>query len=177
METLLQTPRTLMDVYDLLPEGTLAELIDNRLFMSPAPTFQHQKLLKKIAKKLDSIVEDTDRGTVIIAPFDVKLDAVQNVVQPDILVILKSNPNQVNKDGKYFGVPDLIVEVLSEGNKDHDLVVKKNLYEKFGVQEYFVVDPQTRLCIGFTLASKQYEKSFEAIGKLSSALLKADFLF
>ena len=177
METLIHPPRTMMEVFDMLPEGTLAELIDNRLYMSPTPIFQHQKITKEITKQLDKIIEETGKGTVIISPFDVKLDSSRNAVQPDIVVILKTNPNQINKEGKYFGVPDLLVEILSPGNKDHDLITKKDLYEKFGVKEYWVIDPETKLALGFALKENRYEKISEQIGKIQSTLLNADFSF
>ena len=176
METLLQPPRTLMEVFDMLPEDTHAELIDNRLYMSPAPTSFHQKILFAIAKTLAGHVEGRHNGEVIIAPFDVKLDKSRNAVQPDITVILKSNPNQI-VEGRYSGVPDLVVEILSPGNKDHDLIVKKDLYEKFGVQEYWIVDPETKLAMGFSLQEKQYRKIGEAIGSIYSPLLQAGFEF
>jgi len=59
--------RTMMEVFDMLPEGTLAELIDNRLYMSPAPFFNHQKTVKVICRQLDILIEDSGRGTVILA--------------------------------------------------------------------------------------------------------------
>ena len=176
METMIHPPRTLMEVFDLLPEGTLAELIDNKLYMSPAPLFNHHRITKSISKELDKIIEDTGKGLVIYAPFDVKLDKTRNAVQPDITVILKSNPNQI-VDGRYVGVPDLIVEILSEGNKDHDLITKKDLYEKFGVKEYWIVDPETRLALGFSLHKSRYQKIVESIGSIESPLLKAGFNF
>lgn len=176
METLLSPPRTMMEVFEMLPEGTLAELINNRLYMSPAPFFNHQKTLKNLTKELDKLIEETKKGTVIIAPFDVKLDESKSAVQPDIVVILKNNPNQI-KDGRYSGVPDLLVEILSPGNKDHDLITKKDLYEKVGVKEYWVVDPDTRLALVFSLNESQYTKTSESIGKIQSTLLRAHFEF
>jgi Uma2 family endonuclease len=175
--TIESPPRTMMEVYEMLPEGTLAELIDNQLYMSPAPNFPHQLIAKTILKKLDKIVEDTDLGTVIISPFDVKLDKTRNAVQPDLVVILKRNPNQVGEKGPYHGIPDLLVEVLSDGNKDHDLITKKDLYEKFGVKEYWVIDPETKLAIGFALSGDSYKKISDEIGKIKSPLLNAEFLF
>ena len=176
METLLHPPRTMMEVFDMLPEGTLAELTDNRLYMSPAPFFNHQKTVKVICRQLDILIEDSGRGTVILAPFDVKLDESKNAVQPDIVVILKTNPNQI-RNGRYSGVPDLLVEILSSGNKDHDLITKKDLYEKFGVKEYWVIDPDTKLALGFSLNNGHYNKVSESIGKIQSQLLQADFEF
>jgi Uma2 family endonuclease len=175
--TIERPPRTLMEVYEMLPEGTLAELIENQIYMSPAPIFSHQRIIKSIAKQLDKIVEGTDLGMVIFAPFDVKLDKTKNSVQPDIVVILKSNQNQINELGRFEGVPDLLVEVLSPSNKEYDLIKKKDLYEKFGVKEYWIVDPETKLAIGFKLSGNTYTKISEEIGKISSSLLNADFDF
>ncbi len=172
---MIHPPRTLMEVYDMLPEGTLAELINNHLYMSPAPLFNHQDTSGEIFFQLRQFLKN--KGKVITAPFDVKLDERYNAVQPDIIVILKSNPNQINKEGKYIGVPDLLVEILSPGNKDYDLITKKELYEKFGVQEYWVVDPDTKLALGFSLNENHYQKISEEIGVIKSALLNANFSF
>jgi len=174
METLMHPPRTMMEVFDMLPEGTLAELINNQLFMSPSPMFDHQNVLGEIYFQLRKVLNE--KGVAVVAPFDVKLDQTKNVVQPDITVILKSNKNQI-KDGRYSGAPDLIVEILSPGNKDHDLITKKDLYENFGVTEYWVVDPETRLTLGFFRREGRYEKFSESIGKIQSKLLKTEFTF
>lgn len=175
--TIERPPRTMMELYEMLPEGTLAELIDNQIYMSPAPLFKHQKTIQSIFKELDKIVEEKGKGSIIVAPFDIKLDKTQNFVQPDIIVILKNNPNQVTEDGRYTGVPDLLIEVLSPSNKEYDLIKKKDLYEKFGVQEYWIVDPDTKLVIGFSLSSNLYKKISEEIGKIKSPLLSSEFTF
>jgi Uma2 family endonuclease len=177
METLMHPPRTMMEVFNMLPEGTLAELIDNRLYMSPSPIFHHQDILFEIAERMRQHLKSSNSGRLAIAPFDVNLDSSRNAVQPDIVVILKDNPNQINKEGKYFGVPDLLVEILSPGNKDHDLIIKKDLYEKFGVKEYWIVDPETKLSLGFALKGSRYEKICEKIGLVQSPLLNTEFSF
>lgn len=170
-------PRTIMEVYEMLPEGTLAELIDNQIYMSPAPLFKHQRTIQSIFIELNKIVENTEMGSIVLAPFDIKLDPERNSVQPDIVVILNTNPNQINAEGRYFGVPDLLIEVLSPGNKEHDLVTKKDLYEKFGVQEYWIVDPETKLAIGYALKEGVYKRIGEDLGKIQSHLLHAEFVF
>ncbi|GHN00114.1 restriction endonuclease [Cytophagales bacterium WSM2-2] len=175
METLLNPPRTIKEVYEMLPEGTLAELINNNLYISPAPLYDHQKIVKGISKELDKLVEDTGIGIVVNSPFDIKLDKA-NVVQPDIAVILKSNPHQII-EGRYSGVPDLVIEVLSAGNRNHDLVIKKELYERFGVKEYWIVDPETNLALVFSLHENQYVKFWEGTRRVHSALLQANLEF
>ena len=74
-----------------------------------------------------------------------------------LLLFLKTNKNQPEPKGHFHGVPDLVVEILSPSNREHDLVKKKNLYEKFGVKEYWIVDPQTKAIIAYTLGSGKYE--------------------
>jgi len=172
MEIIIERPpRTMREVYEMLPEGTLAELINNQIYMSPAPLFNHQRTIQSIYKELDKIVEGGGKGIVLVAPFDIRLDSDRNTVQPDIIVILKTNLNQINKDGRYFGVPDLLVEVLSPNNKEYDLITKKNLYEKFGVREYWVIDPETKQVLGFELKSGVYERISDELGTMNSSLL------
>ena len=144
-----------MEVYKNLPQGTLAELIDNVIYMSPTPVTNHQKVLLTISRRLSEQIDDLGKGQVIIAPFDVYLDESSNAVQPDIVLILKTNKNQPEPKGHFHGVPDLVVEALSPVNREHDLVKKKDLYEKFGVAEYWIVDPQTKAIIAYTLGSEK----------------------
>jgi Uma2 family endonuclease len=178
MKTLIESPpRTMMEVYKSLPEGTLVELIENRIYMSPAPSYNHQKILQYIFKKLDSLVTEAGKGDVLIAPFDVYLDESNNAVQPDIIVVLKENESIINKKGHIHGVPDMLIEILSEGNKDHDRIKKKNLYEAFGVREYWMVDPETKLATGFTLQQGRYQAIPEGSGRIASRLLDTEFLF
>ena len=170
-------PRTIMQVYKSLPEGTLVELIDNVLYMSPSPVYKHQKVLRQLFRLLCDSIIDTNKGEVMIAPFDVYLNETSNAVQPDIVVVLKENLAILNEEGHIHGVPDLLVEVLSPGNTDHDRVRKKNLYEKFGVKEYWIVDPDTKTASVFSLQNKVYHLHFEGVGSIQSELLKQSFQF
>jgi Uma2 family endonuclease len=178
MKPLVETPpRTLMEVYKMLPEGTLAELIDNVLYMSPSPVTNHQKILQTIFRRLSELIDDHDKGHVIIAPFDIYLDEIRNAVQPDIVVILNSNKGELHEFGHFHGVPDLLVEILSPGNRKHDVVRKKELYERFGVKEYWIVDPESRVATGYTLENKSYTLIREESGIIHSKLLQSSFSF
>ena len=92
----------------------------------------------------------------MVSPLDVFFDD-RNAFQPDIVYIADKNMHIV-KDGKVKGAPDLIVEVLSPGNKKHDLERKKPVYEKHGVKEFFIVDPKTFDVLSFYLENKKYVK-------------------
>ena len=96
-------PRTIMEVFQGLPEGTLAELIDNQIYMSPSPIFKHQKILQILFRKLSNVIIDQNNGEVLMAPFDVYLDETSNAVQPDIVVVLEQNLSIIaNSHGNCF---------------------------------------------------------------------------
>ena len=87
MKPVFQNPRlTIMEVYKNLPEVTLAELIDNVIYTSPSPVYNHQEVLLEISSKLKQHVKES--GKVVIAPFDIYLNETSNAVQPDIALIL-----------------------------------------------------------------------------------------
>ncbi len=111
----------------------------------------------------------------MISPLDIFFDG-NNALQPDIVFISNENMNIV-KDGRVKGAPDVIVEILSPGNKKHDTERKKPLYEKFGVKEYFIVDPKTKEVFSYYLSGRQYVKQESSKGKIKSVVLKKTFGF
>ncbi len=159
-----------MEVFQMLPEGTLAELINGTIYMSPAPTTQHQRIIRKLAFQISSFIENQNLGEVFFAPCDVYFDEHANAVQPDIIFISTKKNGIVQKSGIH-GVPDLLIEVLSSGNSEHDTVIKKQLYQKFGVQEYWVVNPETKETTGYSLKDNTYILSGHFTGKIHSVLL------
>jgi Uma2 family endonuclease len=173
---ILTPPRTIMEVFKMLPEGTLAELINGTLYMSPAPTKTHQRLIKSIAFAIASHVEPKRLGEVFIAPYDVYLDESENAVQPDLVFILESN-SSIAKENGVHGIPDMLIEILSTGNSKHDKTIKKDLYEKFGVKEYWIINPATKEALGYTLKEGVYSEIGLYTAKINSLLLKSDFIF
>lgn len=171
------SPRTMIEVFKMLPEGTLAELIDNTIYKSPSPIAKHQRVLNRINFFLMDDLVKNNKGEVFIAPFDVYLDEHSNAVQPDLVVVLNKNKDIIDPNGHIHGVPDLLVEILSPGNKDHDLIKKKDLYERFGVQEYWIVDPETKLALVYQLQNSKYAKVGESIGTIASPLLNLTIAF
>ena len=176
MEAIEQVPKTAIDVFRLLPEGTLCEVIDNVLYMSPAPKYTHQNLLFLLAKKIDNYLENTLKGEVIISPFDVYFEHLLSAVQPDLLVLLNENRHLLKEDGYIHGAPDIIIEVLSSDRK-RDKVKKKSLYERAGVKEYFVVNPENREITAWLLKENIYVQQYEDTGIFKSAILSFEFEF
>lgn len=176
MEAIEQIPKTALDVFKLLPEGTLCEVIDNILYMSPAPKYNHQQLVGLLYRKISKLLEVNGNAEAIISPFDVYFENLLSAVQPDILVLLNENRHILKEDGYIHGAPDVIIEVLS-GDVKRDTITKKALYEKAGVKEYFIANPANRSIQGFVLADGAYRLSYEAVGSFKSALLGIEFEF
>jgi Uma2 family endonuclease len=166
-----------METYKMLPEGTLAELIDNVVYDSPSPVYGHQSISKNILRKLLEGVEDHNKGLVFHAPYDVYLDEEKNAVQPDLVVVLNDNLKIIDRRGHIHGVPDLLIEILSKTNQYHDLIRKKDLYERFGVKEYWIIDPESKQSFGFEIKNGRYTSMYEEIGVISSNLLQLSFAF
>jgi Uma2 family endonuclease len=100
-------------------------VIENQLFVKSPPSPDHQETSGNLFYEITSHVRKKKLGKIFFAPLDLYLDEHSNVVQPDILFIAKNNPLVIDKRG-LKGVPDLIIEILSPGNKKYDSVnVKK----------------------------------------------------
>lgn len=168
---LLQQKWTYAEMHEKLPPETRAEVIDNELYMSPAPSAGHQRLLKNIFLLLHGHVGAKALGEVNIAPFDVILDE-DNVVQPDLFFVATEKRDAIADRG-LLGVPELIVEILLPSSFYRDTVQKKDLYESFGVGEYWIADPANRVIEVFTLVAGKYRlHAFLAgSGEITSARL------
>ena len=176
MEAIEQVPKTALDVFRMLPEGTLCEVIDNVLYMSPAPKYSHQKLVGLIHARILNHTEQVQNGEVLISPFDVYLEEFLSAVQPDVLFFTNENRAILKDDGCIHGAPDLIVEVLSS-DKNRDRIQKKSLYERAGVKEYFIINPVNRNVLAYSLKNAEYEVMYQADGHFKSALLDFEFYF
>ena len=88
---------------------------------------------------LDFLKKTNDKGIFLSAPIDVKLDN-GNIFQPDLIYATAERKEEILKE-RIEGPPDLVIEILSPANAYYDLRQKKDLYEKYGVQEYIIIDP------------------------------------
>jgi len=164
MSNITDIPRTAMEVFNMLPEGTRCEVIDNTLYMSPSPSTNHQDILGDIFFKIKQILNQNGAGKVFIAPLDVYLSSETDVVQPDIIYISKNKSDIIQKKGIY-GAPDLVVELLSV-NKDYDTRKKFELYQKNQIAEYIIINPDTKEVWHYILADGKYLQLPSESGKL-----------
>ena len=173
--TVLNPPRTMFEVFKSLPEGTLCQLINNNLVMSPAPTDPYQKILMDISAQLFFYVSKNQLGEVRVAPYDVYFNR-KNVYQPDIVFVAKENINKIKEDGLH-GAPDLVIEILSPRTAKYDLEDKKDIYERYGVKEYWAVDPVSKQIYFFKLVKDEYVEAETKNAVIKSSLLKTEIKF
>src|SRR6266545_5600559 len=139
MATTPSTKYTYED-YVLLPDdGRRKEIIDGELFETPAPITKHQAVSRNLGFLLLLYLRDHPLGYLYHAPCDV-IFSDSDIVQPDIIYVSNERAGIIT-DKNIRGVPDLLVEILSESYRRNDEVIKRKLYERYGVDEYWIVDP------------------------------------
>ncbi|WP_405131484.1 Uma2 family endonuclease [Paenibacillus sp. FSL H8-0317] len=136
------------------------ELINGKAFnMSPVPTSSHQFIVGELYFSLRTFFQNR-KCFVFVAPFDVyfseneQYDVPDQIVQPDLSVVCSKD--QISKSGCH-GAPSLIIEVLSPSTALKDFNEKFNLYQKYGVNEYWIVDPGNQTVHVYTLEDGSYQ--------------------
>lgn len=172
MTTHIHPPRTMLEVYKSLPEGTRVQLINDKIIMSPAPLVNHADIIMQILRQLDSFVVKNNIGKVYVAPVDVYLND-KNVYQPDIIFISEQSKEIIHEDGIH-GAPDLIIEVLSPENKKYDKGKKKDVYLQTGVKEYWIIDPENLECPGYRNNNGKWQVIAETTGAFKIEMLQLE---
>ena len=155
-------PQTITNVkftyqdYLLLPEDKRYEIIEGELIMVPAPIPYHQDIFRNLFRVLTDYVEIENLGKVYSAPIDVVLSN-ENIVQPDILFIFKQRFSIITEKN-IQGAPDLLIEIISPSTREKDNLLKRKLYAKFGVREFWLVDGEKKEVEVLTLKRKGFEK-------------------
>jgi len=148
------------DKKDKVKEQPANYLIDERYeiingvrydFLS-SPKYVHQNLLGQLYVSFHSACAAD--GKILLAPMDVHFDE-KNIFQPDVIYIANENRGII-RDGFVYGVPDLVVEILSESTARRDKTIKKDGYERFGVKEYWLADPVYKLIEQHVLIDGKY---------------------
>ncbi|HKH43914.1 MAG TPA: Uma2 family endonuclease [Thermoanaerobaculia bacterium] len=129
------------DDYVLIPEdGQRHEILDGEHTVSPAPTLWHQLVLSALHRLLSPFIHEKRLGWVVAAPVDV-LFSEHDVAQPDLVFISKERAG-IMAGANVQGTPDLVVEILSPSTRRRDEGLKRDLYERSGVREYWLIDPE-----------------------------------
>jgi len=136
-------PKLTYDDFLSFPDdGQRHELIDGEHFVTPSPATVHQRLVRDLVIELGTYLRAQEIGEVFAAPFDVVLSA-HDVVEPDVLVVLNDQLGVLTPQ-HVRGAPAIVIEILSPGTRRRDETLKRSLYARAGVREYWMVNPDAR---------------------------------
>lgn len=122
-------------------DGLRHELIDGEHYVTPSPNTKHQTVSLNLTVLIGSWLEQHPIGRLFHAPFDVVF-SMFDVVEPDLLYLSNERAAEALTTLHVRGVPELVIEIGSPGTRKRDETVKRRLYERTGVSEYWVIDPE-----------------------------------
>jgi Uma2 family endonuclease len=130
------------DDFVLFPDdGKRHELIDGEHYVTPSPSTKHQRVSMHLTLMIGGWLEEHPVGRLFYAPYDVVL-SLFDVVEPDLLYLSNERAAEVMTSQHLRGAPELVVEIGSPGTRARDETIKRRLYERAGVSEYWCVDPE-----------------------------------
>ena len=170
MQAEVQERKTYED-YLNTPEGERYQLIEGELILTPSPSFQHQEVSFILSGMVRDFLVRKKIGRAVAAPMDVVFDD-DNVLQPDLVFVSKARESIITIAG-ILGAPDLVVEILSPSTGRYDLQEKKRIYERFGVMEYWIIDPMQETLQILVSRDHQFEQAFsgQRSGRAKSEVL------
>ena len=158
--------RLTYDDFLLFPDdGLRHEIIDGAHVVTPSPNQRHQELVARLHLSLGVFLEDrADRGRLFLSPFDVVF-SFHDVVEPDLVFVA---PDQLDilTAKNIQGTPALVIEILSPSTRTRDREVKRRLYERAGVREYWLVDPDLN---AVTVHRRTADGAFPAVAHVTAA--------
>lgn len=161
---------TAEEFFELSDDGNRYELIDGVVLMSPSPTPRHQLIAKIILRQLDDFVEKNELGLVLYET-DVALGTgacgKEIVYRPDILFIESDRVAQIRERIDF--APSLVVEVISPDSRSLDTSTKREDYERAGVREYWLIDPQQQQATFYRLDKGRFVEAPAAADRFASA--------
>jgi Uma2 family endonuclease len=125
---------------ELLPDdGLRHEIIGGDHYVTASPVTRHQRISARLFTALQSFLAAHRLGEAFYAPFDVVM-SFHDVVVPDLIFVSHARSHLVTTKNLQ-GAPDLAIEILSPSTRPRDESLKRDLYERVGVEEYWLVDP------------------------------------
>jgi Uma2 family endonuclease len=134
---------TWQDVQQLPDDGHRHEAIEGELYVTPAPSFRHQRVSQRLEQALLRLLEEPGHGIVVHAPIGVEFPDTGEGVQPDIVFVSAARRHIITQPD-IQGAPDLVIEILSPTTAHRDRGIKRKLYQRQGVGEYWIVDTEAR---------------------------------
>ena len=162
MPTRIEPRLTVADLDACPDDGNRYELIAGELFVSRAPRLPHQLVLHNLQVALASYLKQNPIGKVVPGPGAVFSD--YDAIIPDLVFVRNESWDRIVADDRFVKAPDLVIEILSPGkvNRERDVLVKRQLYSRYGVEEYWIVDPENK--------EVEIDKRLnQSLGKISTA--------
>jgi Uma2 family endonuclease len=141
-------------------DGKRHELIDGEHYVTPSPNIRHQRILGNIYAFIVVWLQMHPIGEVFFAPVDIVLTSV-DVVEPDLLYFSNERAGQILTTQNLQGAPELVVEVASPGTRGRDETIKRRLYERSSVAEYWIVDPEVDVVRVYRLEGEAFGRAIE----------------
>lgn len=146
-------------------DGMRHEIIDGVHYVTPSPVLRHQELLGRLYLAIGRYLEERpDVGRAFLSPLDTVLSP-WDVVEPD-LIFVAADQLDILTEPNIQGAPALVIEILSPSTRRRDHGVKRQLFDRGGVREYWVVDPTGR---DVTVYRRADDGSFPRIAQVSAA--------
>jgi len=138
------------------------EIIGGVKILAPSANLFHSSSIIKLIVAFENYFIQHKNGYVFGDHVDVHFSD-GSIYKPDLVVITEENKNIMSTNKAIYGAPDMVVEVLSQSTKRRDLTIKKDTYEKFGVKEYWIIDPFIKSVSVYLLREGKYEFDDEYI--------------
>lgn len=175
MTALLEKKMTFKEFRNMeIPDGDKSsyELLNGNIMRRGAPSVRHQDALAELFAKMRTFATEKKLGKVLAAPIDVLFDD-GNCPQPDIIFVSMERSFLIDSSDYVNGAPDLIVEIICPGTGKNDKGFKKDLYERYAVKEYWIVDPANQTVEVFGMRENAYHlfEIQEVEGLINSEIL------
>jgi Uma2 family endonuclease len=151
---------TYEDLLALPDDGMRHELIDGEHYVTPSPGSAHQLIVGNLYLFLSAHARERGLGVVMLAPFDIVFSRF-DVVEPDLIYFASHRFKELVGEKNAQGAPDLAIEILSPSTRRRDEIIKRRLYERTGVREYWIVDPELEAIKVHRLVDGKYQKAAE----------------
>jgi Uma2 family endonuclease len=161
------------DDFVLFPDdGKRHELIDGEHYVTPSANQKHQQILLNIGLLIGNWLEEHSVGRLFQAPFDVILSRF-DVVEPDLLYMANERAVDVLTLANVQGAPELVIEIGSFGTRRRDETIKRRLYERAGVSEYWFVDPEIDVVRVYRRSADGFKRPIELTAEDNDVLTTA----
>jgi Uma2 family endonuclease len=158
------------DDFLLFPDdGMRHELIDGEHYVTPSPNTRHQRISGRLSLLIGNWLESHPVGELFYAPLDVVFSNF-DVVEPDLLYMSNARAAEVLTALHVAGVPELVIEIGSPGTRKRDETLKRRLYERTVVTEYWVVDPDLDVIRVYHRTDENFDRPLELSAEAGDVL-------